>query len=193
MEELSGPYAERNLTIFLISVATGYRLQDVVDLTINDLRESVARGCFIIQEKKQYNAWLNHKKKYPQSKKEKPNMRRHDIVPQLATLIQKYIKGKKKSEYAFPSNKGNGSKHISEKSYSDILKKVADDKEINLTQITGHSLRKTYARRLYESSGHNLEFVRIALGHKSAEVTKRYLGLEDVVKENAARIAGSKL
>jgi site-specific recombinase XerD len=82
--------------------------------------------------------------------------------------------------------------HISAKAYSDILKKVAEDKEINLRNITGHSLRKTYARRLYEATN-DLEYVRIALGHLSIEVTKRYLGLDDEVKECAAKIAARKL
>lgn len=190
---MSGKYADRNLTLFLIGVATGYRLQDIVDLIIDDLREAVAKGYFEIQEKKQFNAWKTHMKKYPKSNKEKPDKRKHDLVPQLETVIKNYIKGKKKSEYAFLSQKGQGSQHISEKSYSDILKDVAEDKEINLSQITGHSLRKTYARRLYVATNGDLEYVRIALGHKSIEVTKRYLGLEDEVKENAAKIAGSKL
>lgn len=173
-------------------MATGYRLQDIVDLTIDDLEEAIDRGYFEIQEKKQYKAWKTHMKKYPKSTKKRPDKRKHDIVPQLENLIKNYIKEKKKSEYAFPSQKGKGCKYISEKSYSDILKEVSEDNEINLKNISGHSLRKTYANRLYEST-HDLEYVRIALGHKSVEVTKRYLGLEDKVKESAAKIAGSRL
>jgi len=192
LEEISGEWAERNLTLFLLDIATGYRMQDIVDLTISDIKEALINGYFEIQEKKQYNAWKTHMKNYPRSKKEIPQKRKHDIVPQLETVLKKYIKGKKKSEYAFPSQKGNGSMYISAKAYSDILKRVADDQEINLKNITGHSLRKTYARRLYEETN-KLEYVRIALGHASIEVTKRYLGLEDEVKESAAKIAGRKL
>jgi integrase len=180
------------MTLFLLDVATGYRLQDIVDLSIGDLKEAVERGYFELQEKKQYNAWLTHTKKYPDSNKKKPDKRKHDIVPSLNIILKQYIKNKKKSEFAFPSQKGNGSKHISAKAYSEILKRVAEDKEINLEQITGHSIRKTYANRLYESTK-DIEYVRIALGHKSIEVTKKYLGLEDKVKESAAKIAGSKL
>lgn len=192
LEEVSGEWSERNLTIFLLDIATGYRIQDMVGLTIAELRESINNGYFEIQEKKQYNAWLTHMKKNPKSLKKVPEKRKHDIVPQLETVLSKYIKGKKKSEYAFPSQKGSGSNHISAKAYADILKKVAEDKEINLKNITGHSLRKTYARRLYEATN-DLEYVRIALGHLSIEVTKKYLGLDDEVKENAAKIAARKL
>ncbi len=192
LEELSGDWSERNLTLFLLGVATGYRMQDLVDLTIADIREALENEKFEIQEKKQYNAWKSHMKKNPKSLRPPPNKREHDVVPQLEAVLRKYVKGKKKSEYAFPSQKGTGNMHISAKAYSDILRKVADDKEIQLKGITGHSLRKTYARRLYDAKN-SLEYVRIALNHKSIEVTKVYLGLEDDVKEDAAKIAGSKL
>ncbi|MCD3206785.1 tyrosine-type recombinase/integrase [Clostridium botulinum C] len=192
LEELSGEWSERNLTLFLLDVATGYRVQDLVDLTIADIREALVNGYFEIQEKKQYNAWKTHIKKNPRSTKKRPKKRKHDIAPRLENILRNYIKGKKKSEYAFPSQKGFGSKHISAKAYSDILKKVANDKEIDLKNITGHSLRKTYARRLYEATN-DLEYVRIALGHASIEVTKVYLGLVDEVKEGAAKIAARRL
>lgn len=192
LEEISGEWADRNITLFLLDIATGYRIQDVIDLTIGDIQNALQNGYFEIQEKKQYNAWKTHMRKNPKSLKKIPEKRKHDIVPQLEGLLKKYIKGKKKSEYAFPSQKGEGSQYISAKAYSDILKKVAEDKEINLRNITGHSLRKTYARRLFEETN-RLEYVRIALGHLSVEVTKRYLGLDDEVKESAAKIAGRKL
>lgn len=192
LEEISGEWAERNTTIFLTDIATGYRLQDIADLTIADIQSALENGYFEIQEKKQYNAWLTYMRKTPNSTKKAPEKRKHDIEPQLESILKKYIKGRKKSEYAFPSQKGSGSKNISEKSYSEILKKVANDKEINLKQISGHSLRKTYARRLYEVRK-ELDYVRIALGQKSIEVTKMYLGVEDDVKESAAKIAARKL
>lgn len=192
LEELSGKWSDRNLTLFLFGVATGYRMQDIVDLTIADIQDAILNGYFEIQEKKQYKAWETHKIKNPKSIQKAPEKRKHEIVPQLEVVLKKYIKGKKKYEYAFPSQQGDGSKYILQSSYSDFLKEVAECKEINLKYITGHSLRKTYATRLYEET-HDLEFVRIALGHKSIEVTKKYLGLDDKVKEDAAKIAARKL
>ena len=192
LEEISGEYADRNIIIFMIGIATGYRLQDIVDLTIADIRNALKNECFEIQEKKQYRAWKTHIRKNPKSQKRMPPKRNHKIVAYLDNMLTKYIKDKKLSEYAFPSHKGSGSKYISSKAYSDILQKVSHDKEINLKNISGHSLRKTYAKRLYDATN-DLEFVRVALGHLSIEVTKKYLGLEDEVKENAAKIAGRRL
>jgi len=192
LEEISNIWSERNLTLFLLGIATGYRLQDLVDITIAGIKEALSNKQFEIQEKKQYRAWQTYIKKNPRALKKIPNKRKHGIEPQLETILKKYIKGKKNSEYAFPSQKGENSNYLRAQSYSDILKKVAEDKEINLKNITGHSLRKTYARRLYEATN-DIEYVRIALGHLSIEVTKKYLGLDDEVKEGAAKIAARKL
>ena len=80
--------------------------------------------------------------------------------------------------------------YITPKSYSAILKQVGQ--ELGLKHITGHSLRKTYAQRLWQEK-RDLEFVRKSLGHKSIETTKHYLGLDNEIKEDASRIADSKL
>ena len=53
-------------------------------------------------------------------------------------------------------------------------------------------MRKTYAHRLYEATK-DVEYVRIALGHTNIETTKRYLGLNHEVKEEAALIADDKI
>lgn len=46
-------------------------------------------------------------------------------------------------------------------------------------RISTHSLRKTYAHRLYEHTGCNINYVSEALGHKSITTTKHYLNIND--------------
>ena len=53
-------------------------------------------------------------------------------------------------------------------------------------------MRKTYANRLWEST-HDIEYVRKALGHKSIETTKLYLGFNRRDIESAAETTDSKL
>ena len=55
LEETSGKWIERNMTLFLLDVATGYRMQDVSDLTIAEIIEALYNGYFEIQEKKESN------------------------------------------------------------------------------------------------------------------------------------------
>lgn len=188
LEEFSGEFKERNMMLFYLGVATGYRLQDIVNLTIGKIRESIDQEEFIIQEQKQYKSFIKHIKKNTKSKRKVPKKRVVLIKPTLKKLLKRYIRDRYKSEYAFKSNKGEG--HITAKSYSKILSGVA--KELNIDNISGHSLRKTYINRIWDTTG-DLELCRRALGHKSIETTKEYLGLASEVREEAANIADSKL
>lgn len=181
LEEMSKDFEKRNMMLYMIGIGTGYRMQDLVDLTIGDIKEALEMGYFEIQEKKQYNAYLTHIKKNPNSKRKPPKKRKAIISSSLSTALTEYVKGKRKSQYAFESKKG---KHISSQSFSRILREVA--KTLDLNAITGHSLRKTYARRIYDRTG-NIERVRQRLGHKSVETTKEYIGLYDEeMKEDAS-------
>ena len=56
LEEVSGKNAERNMMIFYLDVATGYRLQDIVCLTIGEIKEALDNEEFCIQEQKQYKS-----------------------------------------------------------------------------------------------------------------------------------------
>jgi integrase len=185
LNEYSEKFSLRNLMLFSLGVATGYRVQDLVDLTIKDIKQALDDGEFIIQEKKQYNTWKTYVENHPNSKKKKPEPRAAPIKKNLARLLKEYVKNKKASEYAFTSQKGNGNEYISEKSYSAILSEVGTS--MGLKHISGHSMRKTYANRIWEIN-HDLEEVRLALGHKSIEVTKFYLGIDKKVINNAASI-----
>jgi len=191
LEELSSEeHAKRNIILFQLGVATGYRADDIVDLTIGQIRDALKNERFVIQEKKQYKSYLTHMKKYPNSKKKPPEPREAVIKSKLRKLLIDYIKGRNNSEYAFLSNKVSEGKHITAKSYSNILKECGES--LYLQNISGHSMRKTYASRLWEAK-RDLEYVRIALNHTNVETTKRYLGLGDEVKSDAAKIVDDKL
>jgi len=183
LKEYSNRNSERNSMLFILGVATGYRSQDITDLTIQQIRQALNDGEFVIQEKKQYRAWITHIENYPNSKKKKPDVRRSPIKKTLNKLLKEYVVNKRASDYAFTSQKGND--YISEKSFSEILSKVGN--AIGLKHISGHSMRKTFAHKIWERT-HDLEKVRIALGHKSIEVTRRYLGIANTIINDAADI-----
>jgi len=62
-----------------------------------------------------------------------------------------------------------------EKFIRQILRRVAKS---DPQQLSTHSLRKSWARRLYEKSGHDLMLVRDGLGHSSVSVTQAYLAVD---------------
>ena len=57
-------------------------------------------------------------------------------------------------------------------SVEDVQLKLRD---INLS---AHSLRKTFAYRVWLENGKDIFFVKELLGHSTVEYTKRYLGLD---------------
>lgn len=196
--ELSGEKEkERNLMLFQLGIATGYRLGDLVTLTIGDILDALEEGEFYIQESKQYKLWEYREKqrrkkllageKIPSEKLPKP--RRQGITDYLRKLLTEYCEGKRRSEYAFVSST-NPPNHIQASSFSKILKKVSEDKQLQLKNISGHSLRKTYAMNVYEDTG-DIEFTRKRLGHKNVMTTQLYLGLdkrkEEIVDNNLQR------
>lgn len=189
LAESSERNKERNLMLFILGIATGYRLGDLVALTIGEIKDSLEDGYFSIQESKQYEQWKTNLTKNPSKKK--PEKRECPIGKNLERYLKEYCKGKKRSEYAFSSSKGGGNEHISQKAFSALLTQVG--KSIGLKNISGHSLRKTYATKIYEESNRDLEQTRVALNHQSIEETKRYLGIKEKMRINAALIADSDI
>lgn len=59
---------------------------------------------------------------------------------------------------------------------SNILKEAGE--YFSLHDITAHSMRKTYAYKIYMESDKNIVAVKELLGHRSIEETKKYIGLD---------------
>lgn len=158
---------ERNYILFLLGISTGYRAGDLVKLKIRDVRNALECGYFEILESKKVNT--------KNIRKENIKPRIVKIVIKLDKILRNYIKNKKDYEYMFPSRKGKN-KYISVSHVSRILREAGE--QFGLTNITAHSMRKTYAYTIYLESDKELLIVKEMLGHSSTEITKRYLGLD---------------
>jgi integrase len=155
----------RNYILFLIGITTGYRAGDLVGLKVRDAKEAIRHGYFLIQEGKKYNS------KNIRQKNRKP--RQAEIIPKVARELKCYIKDKRDYEWLFPSRKGGS---IGVQAISNILKDAAA--YFGIKGITAHSMRKTYAYKIYMDSGKDVVAVKELLGHSSIEETKLYLGLD---------------
>ena len=58
------------------------------------------------------------------------------------------------------------------------LKDVAEDLKLRDINLSAHSLRKTFAYRVWMENGKDIFYVKELLGHSTVEYTKRYLGLD---------------
>lgn len=157
----------RDYILFLVGVTTGYRAGDLVKLKVRDVKEALRRKEFTIYEGKKMNS------KNIREKNRKP--RTVELIPELAKILKEYIRDKKDYEYMFKSRKGTN-KPIGVQAVSNIIKEAAD--YFGLYDITAHSMRKTYAYKIYIESGRDIVAVKELLGHSSIEETKRYIGLD---------------
>lgn len=157
----------RDYVLFLVGITTGYRTGDLVNLKVRDVKEALRRREFTIYEGKKFNS--------KNIRKENRKPRVVEVIPELAKILKEYIKDKKDYEYVFQSRKGVN-KPIGVQAVSNILKEAAN--YFGLIDITAHSMRKTYAYKIYIESGHDIVAVKELLGHRSIEETKRYIGLD---------------
>ena len=129
--------SERNYVLFVLGITTGYRAGDLVELKVRDVKEAIRRGRFEI---------LEGKKKNSNNIREKNRRARPaEILPEVETILKKYIRDKKDYEYMFPSRKGN--KNIKVSRVTEILKEAAE--YFGMEDITAHSMIKTYAYTVY--------------------------------------------
>lgn len=157
----------RNYVLFLVGVTTGYRAGDLVRLKVRDIKEAIRRNEFLIYEGKKMNS------KNVREKNRKP--RSAELIPGVSKVLKSYIEGMKDYEYVFKSRKGVN-QHIGVQAVSNILKDAGE--YFGLYDITAHSMRKTYAYKIYIESNKDIVAVKELLGHRSIEETKRYIGLD---------------
>ena len=75
----------------------------------------------------------------------------------------------------FPSRNGKGKQRMTRRAAHNVLKDAFEAAGLN-GHLATHSLRKSFAQRLYEQTG-DVFTVQEILGHKSIATTQKYLGV----------------
>lgn len=159
--------SKRNYTIFILGITTGYRAGDLVKLQVRDIKEALKYKEFVIKEGKKYNnANVKEKNRKP---------RRVALIPSVEKILKEYIRDMKDYEYIFQSRKGTN-QPIGVQAISKALREAGE--YFGLYNITAHSMRKTYAYKIWIESDKDVLVVKELLGHSSIEETKLYLGLD---------------
>lgn len=156
-------YRDKNYRISLLigcGIFFGLRISDLLRLTWNMLLNSEAK--FVLIEKK--------------------TGKRREV--KINKEFQKHIKDchealqiENMDEPCFLSTKG---KPYSVQWINLVLKELKDHYNLKIKHFSTHSLRKTFGRKVFESSD-NAELTLVKLmelfNHSSVSITKRYLGL----------------
>ena len=160
-------YGRRNYTIFQVGKATLLRVSDVLALRRNEI--------FNDDGTIKKNAYIRDKKT------DKPNTLYLKPVNQdLIDYLQWLNENKIQSDWLFPSIK-HPDRHITEKQFYKIMAKTGDLLGINY--LGTHTMRKTGAYRVYTQTHYNIGLVMSLLNHSSEAMTLKYLGLDQVSRE----------
>lgn len=107
-----------------------------------------------------------------------------DLASAFAIYLANFPRGRVPTPdtYLFRSQKGTN-KPMGPKSAWRILKTAAKAASLNADRISTHTLRKTFAAKIYEASHYDLCALRDCLGHADISSTVRY------VEPDAQRVA----
>ena len=157
----------KDLLLFKIAINIGLRVNDLLSITWEDIFKPGT---------KQFNEYF-----VPKEQKTK-KVRQIFINKSFRAAVKEYLKyvpDSKLEGYVFTNRQGN---RLSDASVDKMLKLL--EKELNLKNLSTHSLRKTFAYHLYMQTN-DISLIQEILQHSSVAVTRRYLGLTQEVKKKA--------
>lgn len=157
----------RNYTIFQLGKATLLRASDVLSLEYSDVfnQDGVLKK----------NAYIHDKKTG------KPNNLYLIPIKEDLLLYQQWRQENQiDSKWLFPSST-SPDKHLTTKQFYKVMKQTGDLLGINY--LGTHTMRKTGAYRVYVQTKYNIGFVMNLLNHSDQKSTLKYLGLDEIDKE----------
>lgn len=105
------------------------------------------------------------------------------ISSKIRRELKPYILDLEDDEYLFQSRKGIN-KPITRTTAYRVIRAAGE--ACGLTRIGTHSMRKTFGYHFYESTK-NIALLQELYGHSSEEITKRYIGINQDILDNAIR------
>jgi integrase len=176
-ETFSPQVALRYKSMFTLQAATGLRANEICTLLVGD----VARDL------KTPNEYVTPQKRHMKMKKEGRVIISNPLAQRAIQAWLQFREPESVSDCFFSTLK-EGINYIIDREFTNKPVHICTycasfRKAAKLAQlpppVNTHSLRKMFAMKIWENTGHNLMAVRLALGHSSAETTLAYLEAED--------------
>jgi len=174
--QFDGTYEVRNRSLFLLGVSVGGRISELLALRLSDVWQNNQPVSDLLFEKGMV--------KGKETARMIPvNADGRQAITELIQWHKEQFSELDPRRPLFTSRKHN--KAISRVQAHRILEKAFQTAGLN-GKLATHSMRKTYAQRLYDATG-DIFMVKEALGHKSVETTKQYLGVSYAKMQAASR------
>ena len=169
LEKLSGADAARSRAVFVLGVKTGYRISELLSLRVRDVlhRKEIVQRIAVPRRRMKGRRESRSLLLHPQA--------RLALATWLEELRQRGPLGR--DSYVFPSRKGSNRPLGRIQAWRILRRAFA---AAGLTGSLGtHSLRKTFADRIYARLGNDLMMTQRALGHRDPASTVAYLSFRE--------------
>ena len=163
-----GTFEIRNRGLFMLGVSTGGRISELLSLKIADVYQNKRAVTDLLFDK-------SIVKGGEVSRAVPVNRDGRRAIEELIAWHRERYENTEGSRPLFPSRNGQGEKRMSRRTAHDVLKSAFEAAGLN-GHLATHSLRKSFAQRLYERIG-DIFAVQEMLGHKSVATTQKYLGV----------------
>ena len=164
----TGTYEARNRGLFMLGVSTGGRISELLSLTIGDVYQNGTAVTDLLYDK-------NIVKGGETSRAVPVNRDGRDAIDALVAWHCDQYNTAKPERPLFPSRNGQGMQPMSRRTAHNVLKDAFECAGLN-GHLATHSLRKSFAQRLYEQIG-DIYAVQEMLGHRNVATTQKYLGV----------------
>ena len=164
----TGTFEVRNRGLFMIGVSTGGRISELLSLRVAD----------VYQNKKPVTDLLFDKSivKGKETSRAVPvNVDGRLAIAELVNWHRDRYGDLDAKRPLFPSRNGKGQQQMSRRTAHNVLKDAFVSAGLN-GHLATHSLRKSFAQRLYDHTG-DIFAVQEMLGHKNVATTQKYLGV----------------
>ena len=168
LDAFDGVFAVRNQSLFMLGVSVGGRISELLALKVNDVWQNDKPVKDLLFDR-------NIVKGGEMSRAVPVNIDGREAIENLIIWQTELYGNAKPTRPLFTSRNGQGSQRMTRKAAHDVLKSAFEGAGLN-GKLGTHSLRKSYAQRLYEQTS-DIYAVQEMLGHKSVVTTQKYLGV----------------
>ena len=167
-ECFDGTFEVRNRGLFMLGISTGGRISELLSLHIGDVWQNNLPVTDLLFDR-------SIVKGGEVSRAVPVNIDGRDAIEALIGWHTDTYNTSAPTRPLFPSRNKNGSGAMKRQTAHEMLKKAFFMAGLN-GKLATHSLRKSFAQRLYDESG-DIYLVQELLGHKNVATTQKYLGV----------------
>ena len=164
----TGTFAIRNRGLFMLGVSTGGRISELLSLTIGDVFQNGSAVSDLLFEKSVVKGG-------EVSRTVPVNADGRRAIDELVNWHRRHYSSIASTRPLFPSRNQNGRVPMNLQTAHEMLKQAFIAAGLN-GKLATHSLRTSFAQRVYEHSG-DIYLVQELLGHRSVNTTQKYLGV----------------